>query len=88
MSHFYRLKTINSASQSSNLSSDGSLPEADYFYGYALFNSKMEETPLSPALPHCKLYRAPLIQEEYIPAAHIFKYNGKKVMPEIWGGWG
>lgn len=55
-------------------------------YGYALFDSKMEEIPLSPALPHCKLFSAPLILEEYIPTAFVFKYNSKKAMPEIFGG--
>lgn len=86
MNQFYRLNTINNASQHSNLTWSGKIPEVDYMYGYALFNSAMEETPLSPPLPHCKLYRAPMILEEYIPTAHIFKYNGKKAMPEIWGG--
>lgn len=86
MSHFYRLNTINNASQHSNLTWSGSLPEVHHSYGYALFNSAMEEVPLNPPLPHCKLYRAPKIQEEYIQTAHIFKYNGKKAMPEIFGG--
>lgn len=86
MTHFYRLNTINNASQHSNLTWSGSLPEVHHGYGYALFNAAMEEIPLSSPLPHCKLYRAPLIKEEYIQTAHIFKYNGKKAMPEIWGG--
>lgn len=86
MSHFYRLDTINHPYETAPLAwvayerlSGIKGPDFDFERGF-------EEIPLDPPWPHTKMFRAPLVTDEYNICSHIFRYTGEKEFPDIWGG--
>jgi hypothetical protein len=89
MSHFYRLYTINDftgkkcgigvADTYRPSGKTGSLPP-EYWRA-------MEEIPLDPPWPHCKMLRAPLMPEEYKQEHYIFNLRPGVELPDVWA-WG
>jgi hypothetical protein len=86
MSHFYRLYTVNNTSQHAKLGWQDYQRASGIEGTNYEFEKGFEEIPLDPPWPHCKMYRAPLISDDFVICTNIFKYTGEIEMPEIWGG--